>query len=539
MVLSVVIHVALLATADWLLRKNTVPAITSTSLLVRIEPLQSAGDLADSEHVVPEAASEAESPSETRQPSRRLDKPAETIQAIEMVVVAEISPRYLSPAAEATRLDNQTTVDPEDSAVENDGASLVSDALAAPTDVVTTISPDEEVVIVGVSKAEHTDLAQVAWSPTQANMLNRKVREWSEKLYSMQDVAAGLTWKDRGQQYQAKFTLLPVADDMGIQRVIVEISTEEDGKRLSSKVHMKRLAFSHYAQFVNRWDARVQIHNDELEGRFHSNSGISLAYDRKVRPLFHGKVTTTSRRISVVNSRGSMKRDQIFLGGLQTGVRSIRLPKQFLPFPGETEIADDQVHHFIEDTRITFRADGSYVWQPVDSESPPQMANVTGNTMYLIADRKVNIHVKGTVNGKVLVYSPERIVIEDDLVYEQNPEEVPDSDDYLGLVSDKYVDIAPPNITGPGDLLINAAIYAQRRFAVRGYRYGENALLYLYGSLSVGSLSATEPRYYTKIRFDQRLERLRPPGFPMTDRYEVESWDMTWNVEPIEQPNGT
>ena len=121
----------------------------------------------------------------------------------------------------------------------------------------------------------------------------------------------------------------------------------------------------------------------------------------------------------------------------------------------------------------------------------------------------------------------------DDLIYEQNPEEVPDADDYLGLVSDKYVDIAPPDITGPGDLLINAAIYAKRRFTVQGYRVGESALLYLYGSLSVGTLSATEPRYHTKIRFDQRLEGIRPPGFPMTDRYEVESWDASWNVEPI------
>jgi hypothetical protein len=215
-------------------------------------------------------------------------------------------------------------------------------------------------------------------------------------------------------------------------------------------------------------------------------------------------------------------------------VRSIRLPKHFLPFPGEAEIADDQVHRFGEDTRITFNADGSYVWQPIDLESPQQVAAISGDTMYLIADRKVKLYVKGTVNGKVLVYSPERIVIEDDLVYEQNPEELPDADDYLGLVSDKYVDIAPPDITGPGNLLINAAIYAKRRFAVRGYRSRENALLYLYGSLSVGSLSATEPRYRTKIRFDQRLEELRPPGFPMTNRYEVESWDTIWNVEPIE-----
>ena len=303
---------------------------------------------------------------------------------------------------------------------------------------------------------------------------------------------------------------------------------------MSSEVHMKRLAFSNYAQFVNRWDPNVQIHNDEMDGRFHSNSEISLAYDKDAKPLFNGKVTTTSRRINVTNSSGLTSREQIFVGGLQTGVKLIRLPKQFLPFPGEAGIAEDQVHHFGEDTRITFFADGSYAWQAIDSKAPQQVADISGDTRYLVADKNVVMYVKGTVNGKVLVYSPERIVIEDDLVYEQNPEEVPDADDYLGLVSDKYVDIAPPDITGPGDLLINAAIYAKRRFAVKGYRFREDALLYLYGSLSVGTLSATEPRYHTKIRFDQRLEEMRPPGFPMTDRYEVEFLDTSWNVESIE-----
>jgi hypothetical protein len=158
---------------------------------------------------------------------------------------------------------------------------------------------------------------------------------------------------------------------------------------------------------------------------------------------------------------------------------------------------------------------------------------ISKGASYLIAARKVKLHVKGTVNGKVLVYSPERIVIDGNLVYAQDPEEVADADDYLGLVSDKYIDIAPADVTGPGDLVINAAIYAKRRFAVRDYRVRNDALLYIYGSLSVGSLSATEPRYYTKIRFDQRLEELRPPGFPVTDRFEVESWDTSWSVEPI------
>ncbi|HEX7061928.1 MAG TPA: hypothetical protein VF200_08135 [Woeseiaceae bacterium] len=41
----------------------------------------------------------------------------------------------------------------------------------------------------------------------------------------------------------------------------------------------------------------MQIHADELDGRFHTNSEINLSYDRDVAPRFLGKVTTSARTI--------------------------------------------------------------------------------------------------------------------------------------------------------------------------------------------------------------------------------------------------
>jgi hypothetical protein len=58
----------------------------------------------------------------------------------------------------------------------------------------------------------------------------------------------------------------------------------------------------------------------------------------------------------------------------------------------------------------------------------------------------------------------------------------------------------------------------------------KTATLYIYGSLTAGSLSETEPRYATHIEFDPRFERLRPPGFPLTNKYEVEAWDGRWQT---------
>ena len=158
------------------------------------------------------------------------------------------------------------------------------------------------------------------------------------------------------------------------------------------------------------------------------------------------------------------------------------------------------------------------------------------------------MHVQGTVNGAVLVYSPRNIVIENDLVYAADPEVNPESDDYLGLVSGRFVRIANAQTTGEGDLLIHASIYAKRRFSVGRFRSRNDGALVIYGSLTAGSISATEPRYSTKILFDPRLEEVRVPSFPMTDRYEILAGDSTWArpegsgirayASPPQQPQG-
>lgn len=517
LVYSIAIHLALFWIADSLLRARTQLSTVSTPLVVRIEPSQTTGDVADNRLAIPATQTKTPKPVEMSRPNSPADKPSRIETAAVMPAVIETIPPDLESAADT--ISAKERADIEEVAV---------------LDVVATTSTARRVAVAPPPEAARPDSARATISSREKEMLDRRLLEWTDTLHKMPESTSELTWKHKGQEYVARLTELPVGDDMAIERAMVEISTEQDGKRLSSEVQLKRLAFSNYAQFVNRWDPDVEIHDDEMDGRFHSNTMINVAHDRKAQPLFHGKVTTTSRRINLTRRLGTTTRDQIFAGGLQTGVRKIGLPKRYLPFPDEGELGEDQVHRFAADTRITFHADGTFVWQAIDAELPAQTGSLSDSTTYLIAAKKAELHIKGTVNGKVLVYSPERIVIEDDLVYAQNPEESHDADDYVGLVSEKYVDIAPPEITGTGDLLVHAAIYAKRRFAVRRFRSSGKALLHLFGSLSAGSISASQPRYATRIQFDHRLEDLRPPGFPVTDQYEVESWDAAWTVEPIE-----
>ena len=235
---------------------------------------------------------------------------------------------------------------------------------------------------------------------------------------------------------------------------------------------------------------------------------------------------TSFRGINTDNARGGMKRSDMFLGGLETGVRRISLPRELTLFPGDVE--EDQVHYFEEDTRLAFYPDGTFGRQALESPQPETIITIGERSAYLIARPKVALHVRGVVNGAVLVYSPSNIIVEDNLVYANDPEVDPESDDYLGLVSDRYVKIAGAETTGEGDLVIHASIYAKRRFSVGRFRSRNDGTLDIFGSLSAGSISATEPRYRTRIRFDPRLADLRAPSFPMTDRYEVAAWDNLW-----------
>ncbi len=141
----------------------------------------------------------------------------------------------------------------------------------------------------------------------------------------------------------------------------------------------------------------------------------------------------------------------------------------------------------------------------------------------------MTLEVNGTVKGTVLVYTPGRIVITHDLRYAHDPRE-PGAGDYLGLVAERSVEIGEPDVTGPGDLEVYASIYACGLFAVRSFRSRRAGKLVIYGSLAAGSLTATEPRYATSVHFDQRLTTMRAPGFPLSDRYELESTVGEWHT---------
>ena len=341
---------------------------------------------------------------------------------------------------------------------------------------------------------------------------------------------AKVSWQQDGRQYDAELLLERARNGIEPDRIVAEVSADNLGRRLTTHIVFRRLAYSQFTQVIDQWNPRVQMHDDEIIGRVHINSRFNVLSDSHAQPALIGKVTTSATSYAL-QADGRPSSD-VFPEGVETGVGPIRLADLVHPLDGPLRDLDARVHQLDTDTRIRFLADGSYWWGDSASGDAGQRSERTDAPVYFIAARGVTVYVQGVVKGKVLVYSPQGIVLESSLTYANDPRRDPDSDDYLGLVSDKVIEVAPPEITGPGDLEIHAALFAKRRFNVTQFTGPPAGLLRIYGSLAAGTMSATEPRYGFRLEYDPRFERARPPGFPAMNRFAVEEWDGRWTESP-------
>lgn len=362
----------------------------------------------------------------------------------------------------------------------------------------------------------------------EAELIDSQMQEVTEKLPELLESGKQLQWRDGQTEYRAAVELKQ-GTSTGLDKALVTVSTAMDGKRRETQLEFKRLAFSHFAQLINYWDPDVAISRDRVDGRFHSNSALNVDAARNASPMFTGKVTVAGR----VDLGRGLRKSEVFPGGLEIRASRIDMPRDVSPVRSDMQLAPEQFHSFDSDVHLTFFDNGEYSWRQIDNSSENQgehRARVPEEGLFLLGRDRVRLQVEGTVRGKVVIYSEGRITIAGDLRYARDPTKLPDSPDFLGLISEGYVEVGPPDLVGPGDLVVQAAIYAGRRFSVRSFRNRNRGTLHVYGSITAGSVSATEPRYATRLVFDKRLETQRPPNFPLTDHYELSHWDRQWRV---------
>jgi hypothetical protein len=549
---SIALHAVALAGA--LLIRSHVPDGPAHGGVINAELVLDAGFLSSTASVP--AANDADGAPPAAPPLPRDDSPPSSREPAANTALAEVAsaPASESRADESSRADasaasGSTTdsAEPRDDAPDSVTETAVAATATSDDDAIDErIAPEPSAAelsslapaaasageLIGASPkaAERADiLAAEPVTTREHDMLDRRFASWTGQL-APGAAESRVAWKQNGQAYTAVFHQQPSGDPMGVEHVVVDVTTTQGGKKLSTQMTMTRLSFSNFAQFVDRWDPEVQIHDDEIDGRFHSNTEIHLLSTGGVSPVFHGKVTLAAHDIDTGDSMSHLNRRRVFPDGVEMGVHRIALPSHFLGFLNDAANGDANVQRFEHEARITFYEDGTYGWSYLRDGAPEERRALTAPAHYLLGLDGATLRIKGRVRGKVLVYTPERIVIENDLRYAR-PRDAPDADDYVGLVAEKTVEIAEPEVTGLGDLHVDASIYALRRFAVREFRSRPSGTLTIFGSLTAGSLTATEPRYATKIEFDPRLKSARPPSFPLTDRYELEAWDGEWRVD--------
>jgi len=421
--------------------------------------------------------------------------------------------------------------------IEENKSETVGGAIAQVEFIVANDS--SEIVLNSQPVADDIREKKIARSVSELNvsevkMLDRKLKRWASSISTKIESKKPEEWKSNGQRYVANFRKIPAEMDMDTDEVIVEVATKRNGEKLTTSLRLKKMAFSNFAQFIHHWDTGVSIHDDEMNGRFHSNTKINLVADRHGTPMFHGKVTTASYFVDI---EGRASRKDIFLAGLETGVKRISMPKPSVLF--SQAHSDETINSNLikTDSRLIFKHDGTYLVQAHKEVGVMRQYQIGDKPLYILAAPGVSLSLSGVVNGAVAVYSPRRLIIEGNLEY-VDIEHIDQGGDFLGLISGRSVVIANRKFLPAGDLNIQAAIYAKNRFEVRQLTGKRVGTLNILGSVSAGTITATEPRYATNIVFDTRLENLRPPGFPVTDRYELVAKQNSWQLEedPFYEP---
>jgi hypothetical protein len=436
---------------------------------------------------------------------RTVTDPGSAMQSFDAPTVADSLPR-LEQTPETSELDAAAAPAP---------AEPIAEAV-----ITTTAAASEVVPQVTESRPVSAPIA-----PPEQVMLTKSVAKLAQQMLDTNLTNTELSWSEEGRQYSARLLRQPAPDSTGLEQVIAEIMTESDGKRMKTRLSMKRLAFSHFTQLINTWDPNIRLHDDVIDGRFHSNTEIGIAFTGGIEPKFFGKVTTAAANMTFEGQMRRKKKD-VFLGGVETRTERVLLPRDMPDVVNGGDPADRRV--FDSDTRLIFNADGSYAWRSANGEGPLERAGPSDKPRTIVGEKGAKLYVSGTVSGMYTIYTPTDIEIENDLVYAQDPRSSLFSRDFLALISGRDIRIAPGQITGAGDLHVHAALYARRRFMIEAVQHSKPGTLHILGSLTAGTVWETEPRYATKMDYDKRFEYLRPANFPMTRRYEVDNWDQGW-----------
>jgi len=311
---------------------------------------------------------------------------------------------------------------------------------------------------------------------------------------------------------------------------------DRNGMSKALRVQLAQNNFARYAYFS---EIETQANGspiwftsaDEFFGPVHTNDALHIYQD----PVFHSEVSAVGEDISYYHG-GPPWDNPVFEEGVNLGVAPITLPENTdllrakSQEPGGLYINGGTVA--VE--MLTMSGEGKL---SVSVEGGgATLYDLPANGVFYV-DGKVEL--QGELAGRMTLASSGDIEIMDDCVYHDDPREIPDSRDLLGLVSegDVYMDGDPHGRNVDiGDETVMAVIMAlDESWTVEDWNVGTpRGSLVVYGGIiqkrrgPVGSFNPWTHEivtgYAKAYSYDPRLKDTPPPFFPTTGEIEKISW---------------
>lgn len=272
------------------------------------------------------------------------------------------------------------------------------------------------------------------------------------------------------------------------------------------------------------------ITGDTVWGPMHTNKIIKT----KGSPVFFGKVTAY---LGISPSPWTKKNKAQYLGGWEIGME-VDVPTDMTPLiaaanSGNGGAPTNTKSIYDTEVEFDFQPDGTVI--RTVSGNPPEIVTVSDIAPTGAIYSTQDIHVKGSFNGQMTIYTEKDIWIDDDIKYADNPLTNPNSDDLLGLVAKNFINITD-NAANSGDVTIQASM-----LAITGSYRAENyntrspgGTIYLTGSVAqshrgpVGTFNwwgTLQSGFYKNYKYDDRLNLLAPPNFPtVTENLRLVEW---------------
>jgi hypothetical protein len=298
------------------------------------------------------------------------------------------------------------------------------------------------------------------------------------------------------------------------------------------KVKFAPSKFSKFAYFsVSEGGSIWWTGNDTVWGPFHTQD-----YMRAYRhPVYYGKATT-KKKLIYYDSKSKDK--PYFFGGYEQGV-DLPLPTNAVD---EMEaIADDDglKFHGKDTVYLTFNGDSlMYRYKFSDPDSSVYLPSASPNGMIFAKD--CIVRMKGTVKGQytlgcssIMKPGNGTIYLDDDIVFNQDPRQYPNSNDLLGICAENSVYMTE-NAANNSSINIHASIYCEKGgFGAENYadRPPSGNINLLGGIIqhtrkAVGTFGGggIKSGYAKRYLYDERLLVASPPFFPGTGGFEIVSW---------------